>query len=196
MSGSMQDVSTSAVRSEPRHIRESAQWYALSTHPRNEKIVAERLAKLGVEVFCPTYIVNSRRTDRKVTIDAPLFPGYVLTRIKLAEREMIWRVPGICRFITFNGRPAPIDDSEIQAVKRCVESGANVRPHAAIETGQRVRIRNGVLGGIEGFVSRVKGGRVLVLPIGWTHQSVAVQVEPDTLEPVEGIEGASPLRGN
>jgi transcription antitermination factor NusG len=159
-------------------------WYAVYTYPRHEKVVTERLESQSVEAFLPTCVIESRWKDRRVRIQTPVFPGYVFTRIKLAERSKVFNLPGVLRILSFNGVPAPIDDAEIDAVKLCLERGGTVRPHPFIEVGERVRVRSGMLEGLEGLVARCKNDRILILPIALINQSVAVEVDADLLEPL------------
>jgi transcription antitermination factor NusG len=175
----------------PNHISvplkamsDAPRWYAVYTYPRHEKTVAEHLESKSVEAFLPTFVTESRWKDRRVRIQAPAFPGYVFTRIRFAERSKVFNIPGVLRILTFNGTPAPIDDSEIDAVKLCLERGGTLKPNSSIEVGERVRVRSGMLEGLEGLVTRSKNDRVLILPIMLINQSVSVEVDADLLEPL------------
>jgi transcription antitermination factor NusG len=88
--------------------------------------------------------------------------------------------------LSFNGTPAPIDDSEIEAVKLCLERGAALTPYPFIEVGDRVRVRSGVLEGLEGLISRCKNERRLIVPITLLNQSVAIEIDVQLLEPLSG----------
>lgn len=56
----------------------SSRWYPVYTHPRHEKTVADQLEAKGVEIFLPTTVTERRRKDRRVKLQTPVFPGYVL----------------------------------------------------------------------------------------------------------------------
>jgi transcription antitermination factor NusG len=159
-------------------------WYAVYTCPRHEKVVTEQLTLRSVEAFLPTFVTESHWKDRRVRIQTPVFPGYVFTRINLSERSKVFTVPGVVRMLSFNGTPAPIDNSEIEAVRLCLERGATLEPHPFLEVGDRVRVRSGVLEGLEGVVSRCKKERRLIIPISLINQSVAVEVDVQLLEPL------------
>jgi transcription antitermination factor NusG len=165
-------------------MMDAPRWYAVYTYPRHEKVVTEQLESKSVEAFLPTFVTESRWKDRRVRIQTPAFPGYVFTRIKLAERSKVFNIPGVLRMLTFNGAPAPIDDSEIDAVKLCLNRGGVLKPHPFLEVGERVRVRAGMLEGLEGLVTRCKNDRILILPIALINQSVAVEVDADLLEPL------------
>ena len=96
----------------------------------------------------------------------------------------MFNVPGVIRMLSFNGVPAPIDDSEIEAIKLCLDRGATLEPYPFLEVGDRVRVRSGVLEGLEGLISRCKNERRLIVPISLINQSVAVEVDVRLLEPL------------
>ena len=58
-------------------------WYVLHTRSRFETVVHDGLHKKAHDVFLPKVRVRSKRRDRKVMIDVPLFPGYVFVRSNL-----------------------------------------------------------------------------------------------------------------
>jgi transcription antitermination factor NusG len=163
-------------------LGDSHRWYAVYTYPRHEKAVREQLESKSIEAFLPTFASESHWKDRRVRIQTPLFPGYVFTRIDLSERSKVFAVSGVIRMVSFNGTPAPIDDTEIQAVRLCLEQGVAVQPYPFLEVGDRVRVRSGVLKGLEGLISRCKNERRLIIPISLINQSVAVEIDVQLLE--------------
>jgi len=57
-------------------------------------------------------------TARKVTVDLPLFPGYVFVRIDRSERVRVLQVPGVLSVVGGTGRqPASMPDAEIDALR-------------------------------------------------------------------------------
>jgi transcription antitermination factor NusG len=48
--------------------------------------------------------------------------------------------------------------------------------------GDRVRVKSGVLEGLEGHISRRKNDRRLIVPITLIHQSVAIEIDVQLLE--------------
>ena len=63
-------------------IREAA-WYAVYTKSRHEQVAREQLAAKGIEVFLPTVSTWSRRTDRRLRIELPMFPSYLFVNTTL-----------------------------------------------------------------------------------------------------------------
>ena len=78
-------------------------WYAAYTHARHEKKVAQQLEQRGIEHFLPLYRSVRRWKDRRKELDLVLFPGYVFVRVPVSQRLRVLQLPGVSRFVTFNG---------------------------------------------------------------------------------------------
>lgn len=159
-------------------------WYAVYTYPRHEKVVTEQLEWKSVEVFLPTFAAERAWKDRKARLRLPLFPGYVFTRIHPSERVKVVATPGVVRILTFNGVPASIADSEIDAIRLCVDRGGTLEKHPFLKVGERVRVLTGAFEGLEGIVTRYKNGCKLVVSIDLIRQSVALEISAELLEPL------------
>ena len=59
------------------------EWYAIYTKPRNEKKVAENLAAIGIESYCPIVTTLKQWSDRKKMVETPLIPSYVFVIFRL-----------------------------------------------------------------------------------------------------------------
>ena len=77
-------------------------WYVLHTRSRFETVVHDGLTKKAHDVFLPKVRVRSKRRDRKVMIDVPLFPGYVFVKSNLHPTHHIdiVKTVGAVRLIT------------------------------------------------------------------------------------------------
>jgi transcription antitermination factor NusG len=162
-------------------------WYVAYTYPRHEKAVADQVQLRSVETFLPTYTVKSQWKDRRVQLELPLFAGYVFTRMTVRERVKVMSVPSVIRILSYRGMPVPIGDAEIDALRMCVANGAKFEPHAYIAVGDRVRVREGAFEGLEGVVVRRSNQCKLVVSLSLIHQSVALEVEPGSLEIVKAM---------
>jgi transcription antitermination factor NusG len=155
---------------------EPRRWYAVYTYPRHEKSVLEHFESKSLEAFLPTFVTESRWKDRRVRLQTPIFPGYVFTRIKASHRNKVLSSPGVIRMLCFNGMPAPIDDTEIESIKLCLARGIVLEPY---------RVKSGVLEGLEGYISRRKNDRRLIVPLTLIHQSVTIEIDVKQLELVD-----------
>jgi transcription antitermination factor NusG len=160
-------------------------WYAARTRAQHEKSVADQLARRSVEHFLPLYESERRWTDRRVRLQLPLFPGYVLVRLALRDRLQVLQVPGVASLVAFRGIPAALPQEEIDALRRSLTSGLGAEPHPYLAAGRRVRIKTGPLAGMEGILVRRKNQQRFVVSLDLILRSVAVEVDGLGLEPLE-----------
>jgi transcription antitermination factor NusG len=168
-------------------LQDHLQWYAIYTYPRHEKAVTEHLQSQSLVAYLPTLLTESRWKDRSVRLYTPAFPSYVFARISPDQRSRVLSASGVIRILSFNGKPAPIESSEIESLKLCLNRGGAIERCPSLEVGDRVRVRSGVLKGLVGQISRCKKDRRLIVPITLIHQSVAIEVDMQLLEPLNGL---------
>ena len=154
-------------------------WYALHTRCNQEKLVAQRLAERGVESFLPTVTEVHRWSDRKKSIELPLFRSYVFARFvpNRDERLRLLRVSGVVALVGSGGEGTPIPDEQINAVRVLVEQELPWSPCPFLKIGQRVRIRGGALDGLEGMLTAKNGSHTLVISVEVLQRSLAVRLE-------------------
>jgi transcriptional antiterminator NusG len=165
---------------------EADNWYALHTRARHEKMVTQRLVERGVETFLPIVSEVRRWSDRKKTVQLPLFGCYVFARFapNRAERLRVLRVDGVLGLVGARGEGSPIPDEQIDAVRALISGELPWSSHPFLEIGQRVRIRSGALDGVEGILVARNGDRTLVISVNAIQRSLAVRVEGYEVEPV------------
>ncbi len=164
---------------------EACRWLALYTASRHEKRVAEHLGQREIEFYLPLYKSQRKWADgSRVTLDLPLFPGYLFIHIQRSQRSRVLGVPGALRVVGgTGGEPAWLPDATILALRSGLEARL-VEPHRLLTVGQRVRIRSGALTGFEGIVVRHKSSLRVVLTVEHIMQSYAVEVVLADLEPL------------
>ena len=175
-----------------------SKWFALYTTARHEKRVAQHLGQREIECYLPLYRSERRwRDGSRVTLDLPLFPGYLFIHIPRNLRGRVLAVPGAVAVVGgTGGEPVSLPDATIESLR----AGLTLRPaqpHPLMTAGQRVRIRSGALAGFEGIVVRSKNGFRVVLTLEHIMQSYAVEVDLDDLEPLTpGVLTGPPIGGS
>jgi transcription antitermination factor NusG len=167
-------------------VAEEAQtWYALLTRSRHEKIVAHRLRERGVTAFLPLVTEVRRWSDRKKTVEFPLFSCYVFAKLIPTNEGRLeaLRIDGVFSIVGSRAEGTPIPDEQIDAVRRLIEERLPWHSHPFLKIGQRVRIRSGALDGVEGILVSRSGGSTLVISIDAIQRSLAVRVEGYDVEP-------------
>jgi transcription antitermination factor NusG len=162
----------------------SVHWYAVSVRPRHEKLMTRHLEHQGLNHFLPLYRSVRRWKDRRKELDMALFPGYVFVNLNLRDRLRVLRAPGAVQFVTFQGQPAAIPDSEIRALESSLSAGLRLQPHPYLHQGARVRLKRGPLVGAEGIMIRRKERFRLVLSIDLIMRSVVFEVDEADVEPL------------
>lgn len=159
-------------------------WYAAYTSANHEKRVAEQFAARAIEHFLPSYASVRHWKDRRVTLQLPLFPGYVFVYMELRNRLQVLQIPGVARLVGFGGMPTPLPQDEIETLRDGLAGGLRAEPHPYLNVGRRARIKQGPLAGLEGVLLRWKGNWRVVLSLDLIQRSVAVDVDAAMLEPV------------
>jgi transcription antitermination factor NusG len=157
----------------------SPRWYALTTKPRYERATARQLRLKGFEELAPACKVRRRWSDRVKEIEQQLFPGYLFCSFAYEQRLAVLNTPGVLSIVGFGKTPAPVDDEEIAAVRRIVESGARAWPWPCLRAGQRVRIQDGCLEGVTGTLVREHDAWRVVVNVEILNRAVAVEIDRD-----------------
>jgi transcription antitermination factor NusG len=159
-------------------------WHAVYTHARHEKRVAQQLGERGIEHFLPLYRSVRRWKDRRKELDLVLFPSYVFVRTSQADRLRILQLPGVVRFVSFNGQPAPLAADDLEALRQALAQGLRVEHHPYLTVGRRVKVTHGPLSGAQGILVRVKTNCRIVISIDAIMRSVAVEIDESDVMPL------------
>ena len=183
-------VARAAIRpaeAESRHPLESApahlEWFAVRTRARHEVTVSRQLVSKDVEGFLPTFPKWSRWKDRKKRIDWPLFPGYCFVHIDLRDSLPVLKCSGVVGLVSFEGRPAPIPDLQIESVRTLIASHLPYDPCPLVREGDRVEVVHGPLKGVVGRLVRKGSHARLVLSVDLIGQGVSVEVDAADVRP-------------
>lgn len=156
-------------------------WFGIRTRSNQEKMAASALESKGFEHYLPTYRSRRRWSDRIVESDQPLFSGYVFCRFDPNRRLPIVTTPGVVSIIGFGKEPAPIADSEIEAVQTVLRSGLAAEPCPFLREGQRVRVKHGALEGVEGILLKKKSEWRMIVSVTMLQRSLAVEIDREAI---------------
>ena len=159
-------------------------WFALFVRVNHEKLVSEALRSKGYEEFLPFCRSRRRWSDRTKEVQSPLFSGYVFCRLDLNRRLPILTTTGV-HFIVGNGKvPVPVAEREIENLRLLTGSQLLAEPWPYLTVGQRVRIEQGALDGLEGILVGLKKPCRLVVSVTLLQRSVAVEIDETWASPV------------
>jgi transcription antitermination factor NusG len=160
-------------------------WYAISVRPRFEKKAELQLRSKGIETFLPVIRQLRWWSDRRKVVETPLFSGYEFVRIQISpeQRLRVLQTCGVMNFVGVAARGTAITASQVDDLRRLLDSTAECSIRPFLRTGQRVRIRGGSLDGIEGILQENAPSH-LILSIDCIQRSIAIRIEGYDLEPV------------
>lgn len=144
--------------------------------PNYEKKIQSTLLQRKIETFLPLHQVVRQWSDRRKTLDVPIFPNYLFVYTTNKDRYPILDVPGVCKFISHDKKPVILCEDQISLIKRIV-----VEPQARVEedlvTGDNVEIIEGPLKGLKGIVFEKKGKSRLAVKVEAINQVVSVEID-------------------
>ena len=143
-------------------------WYVIHAYSGFESQVMRTLQeriklhemedKFG-EILVPTEEVVEMRDGKKRKSERKFFPGYVLIQMEMNDDtwHLVKESPKVLGFIGgTTDRPAPITDSEANAILQRVEEGVDKpRPKIVFEPGEVVRVNDGPFTDFNGVVEEV-----------------------------------------
>jgi transcription antitermination factor NusG len=162
-------------------------WFALRVKPRFEKTVSTIARNKGYEEFLPLYRTRQRWSDRMKTVDLPLFPGYVFCQLNPEYRLPLLTIPGALHFVGIGKVPVSIEDREIVALQAAIRSGLLAEPWPFLDVGQRVRLEEGPLAGLEGLLIEIRNKHRLVVSVTLLKRSMAVEIDRNWVRPLDCI---------
>lgn len=128
-----------------------AEWYVLQTKPRKEEFVVGQLASRQAEVFFPRLVESARSGQSRQDRVAPMFPSYLFVRLDVDGcGKGVRYTPGVKDFLRCDGEPEPLAPEIVAGLQnRTGPSGIYCRPPLQFEPGDRLRIDDGPLRGMD-----------------------------------------------
>ena len=157
------------------------------TKPRQEKKLKEYCAAHGVECYLPLLRKLHHYGKRTVEFMLPMFPGYVFCLLS----EDIYRTITISNAVLYR---INIDEKgevcllkELASIRAFEELVLNedivVKPE--LVAGTPVEISTGPFKGITGIIEYRKNKTLITVNVEILGQSASVEVDADSLEPIE-----------
>lgn len=159
-------------------------WFALQVRSRWEGATASLLRGKGLETLLPTYITKRKWSDRFKVVDSPLFPGYVFCRFDVHDRLPVLITPGVISVVGSGKTPIAVEDAEILSIQAAIGSGTPMEPWPYVQIGERVRLNDDVLNGIEGILTSFKGSHRVVISVSLLRRSVALEIDRTRITPL------------
>ena len=172
-----------------RFLERTPSWYVLYTKSRCENIVREGLMKKSIEAFLPKIKVASKRRDRKIVLDVPLFPGYLFVKTGLDANHYldVVKTAGVVHFIGNMDGPIPVREETISSLQIMVASGGPILTGGKLKKGDRVIVVRGPLTGVIGSFVRYRGKNRVIVHVEALGQFAGVDIDVDDVESLPEI---------
>ncbi|MCC9017169.1 UpxY family transcription antiterminator [Flavobacterium lipolyticum] len=139
-------------------------WYVVYTKPKWEKKVADRLIQMGIECYCPLITKVKDWSDRKKKVEVPLFNSYVFVQLKDIDRNSVFQIAGVVRYLFWLGKPAIVRNEEINSIKASLRA-PNISDISvtSIQSGDRIKIESGAFSNQEAIVQEVSNTHYILV---------------------------------
>jgi transcription elongation factor/antiterminator RfaH len=185
-SPNFQSESLPVVPTSGSHDPES-RWFAVWTKSRQEKSVAEKLHTLGIQHYLPLKSELHKWSDRKKIVATPLFNGYLFVNVNVQTngRLQVLKVPGVGALVGNQAGPLPIPDQQIEDIRKVLTSGVECSVQPSLKKGDRVRVVEGALAGLEGILVHSQATSRVLVSIEMIRQCLSVNVPQSSVELIE-----------
>jgi transcriptional antiterminator RfaH len=157
-------------------------WWAIYTRSRMEKSLARELSDLDIPFYLPLIPKISRIAGRPKKSLLPLFTGYLFAFCSDSQRVDTLKTKRVAHMF-----PAPRVDEmtdDLRNVRALIESGVPLTTEGRLQPGQRVRVKSGLLTGLEGVVVSRRGEDRLLIAVNFLQQGVSIQIGDYQVEPI------------
>jgi transcriptional antiterminator RfaH len=155
-------------------------WFVAHTKPRCEKKLVGYCQREEMSVTLPTYKAAHKYRRKTVVFEKPLFPGYVFLQISNEQRGKVYQSDYVANLLEVIDQQLFL--RQLSEILCALETGLEIRLAPAIGEGMRVKIKNGPLQGIDGWVEKRYGMSTVLLRLDFIGQAAAVKVEAADLE--------------
>lgn len=162
-----------------------AKWKVIYTSSRQEKKVSSYLEKYNIQHYLPLYKSLRFWKDRKKWVEMPLFNGYVFVKPTELQRDRVLQVPGVVKYLRYNGADAVIPENQINLIQELIEYGYSISEYShdqKLETGDVAEILGGPLQGKEAEIVKIGDDAFIMVTIEAMNQSVMVKLPKEILK--------------
>ena len=155
-------------------------WFVAHTRPRCEKKLVQVCERAGISATLPCYRAAHKYRGKTVVFSKPLFPGYVFLQMSGDMRAKVLQGDHVANLLEVFDQDLFVQ--QLNEILRALETDQEIRLAPMIGTGARVKIKQGPLRGIEGWVESRYGMNTVLLRLDFIGQAAAVKMEAGELE--------------
>jgi len=131
--------------------------------------------------------VNKLRiwSDRKKWVEMPLFNSYVFVKPTEVQRDMVLQVPGVVKYLRYNGKDAEVQEKDIALIQRLIEKGYQIEQQdmtARLEAGDLAEVLDGPFKGEEVEVYYTEEEAYVIVSVEGLSSSYKVNLPREVLK--------------
>lgn len=166
-------------------------WFVLLTRSNFEQTVYTSICGKKIDAFLPRMRKQSRRKDRKIMIETPLFPGYLFVKSTMASVDQlrILKTIGAVRLLGNPRGPLPVPENQIEALKLLTSAPMDLITGTTLQLkkGDWVIILEGPMAGLKGEFYRHKGQSRVIVKVDLLGQYAGVEVDSKNVEKIPDL---------
>jgi transcriptional antiterminator RfaH len=159
---------------------EPRRWWAAYTLPRQEKSLARQLLAMEIPFYLPLVSQVRFVRGRRQKSFLPVFSSYVFVCATDDQRIGALETNRIAQLFS-----TPHEDGltrDLRNIRALIESGEPLTLESRLQAGQRVRVKNGALEGIEGTIVERRGEERLLVSVEFLQQGVSILISDYQVE--------------
>jgi transcription antitermination factor NusG len=157
-----------------------SRWLVIYTKARQEKSLSRELFAYHIPFYLPLIKKTTITKGRKRMSFVPLFSGYIFLYVTEAERIKSMTTNRISRILTVSDPQQLVYD--LSQLRRLIASNAPLNVEQKLAPGDKVRVKQGALLGMEGTVLVRRGVTRLLVSVNFLQQGASVEVDDYLLE--------------
>ena len=176
------DIFPEGLLSEDAPPETDRHWWTFYTRVRQEKSLARELLARQIPFYLPLVERFHLYKGCKRSSFVPLLTSYIFLFATEEERVKALSTNRVAQILPVPNPRELVRD--LRPIQRLIAAKVSLTVESRLQPGQRIRVRDGALAGIEGVVyARSKRTKLVVL-LHLLQQGVAVEVDDFLLEPI------------
>lgn len=174
---------SSSLTQEQPHTRQLHAWYLVQCKPRQDERAEENLLRQGYTCYLPRHSRERLLRGQRQIVEESLFPGYLFIQLSQLDNWAPLRsTRGVSRVVGFGNQPLAVDPELIEHLQQRCSAPA---PSPLLESGDKVRLKNGPFAELEAIFLSMDGNERVVLLMNILHREQKIRAPLSSVQKAE-----------
>lgn len=163
----------------------SENWFVAQLKPQGLRRAEENLARQGFLSFCPKRLESVIRNSKRMSKEAPLFPGYLFVQFDPSEGgwTSINATRGITRLIISDIRkPTPLPATFMAGLMARCDDGGLIGAPPDLEVGDTIRVLSGPFADTIARIETLQDGERIQILMDLMGRETRISMGKDRVE--------------